>query len=528
MSEKKTVFYKDFGAVGDGVTDDFAAIKKCHEYANEFGCTVKADEGKTYYIGDTLGEEVYVKTDVDWTGATFFIDDKKVDWQSPGRNASIFVAASDFDNWKTEYCEDSELVKSLSGGFKTSARHIGFAPGYPALILVWDHNNYAYNRYGLHNGSKTPPPQRELVVVDADGNIKEGTEFLLEYTGVTKLEVYRIDDTPITLTGGTFITNANEAPPEYTSYKRGICVNRSNTTVRGLVHKIINEPEQDISSYETGSKQGGAPYSGILRFMNTNHLEIYDCVFQSHKTYCDYLPDGNIKSRMGTYDFGGAISNDILFYNCKQSNFFKNDGSGRPWNQWEYWGIMGSNWTKNITFDNCLLSRFDAHSGIYNLEIKNTTINNIHLIGGGKALIENCICYAGSKSLFYLRGDYGSTWKGEIEIKDCVMKPSTPDAYVASALWFPWSVFGMDTTHMPKIIVDNLKVENLEGNLYVFRGPDTNGKPIKEKVFPDGTENLNPLDMSAPVIIRNNKEGYQFIGSTDEYVSENTTIIYED
>ena len=501
MSEKRIVYYKDFGAVGDGRTDDFAAIKACHDYANENGCTVRAEEGATYYIGDTKGAEAIVKTDVDWTGATFYLDDKAVDVDSPGRGVSLFFAASSFDNWMTVYDENSEEVKSLAGGIKTTDRHLGYAPGFPALIIIWDHNNYAYNRFGLSgNGSKTPPAQRELVVVDAEGNIKEGTECLLEYTGCTKLEVHRIDDEPITLSGGTFITNANDAPPEYTSYSRGILIRRSNVTVRGIEHKIIGEGER------------GAPYRGIIRFERSNNLRINDCIFQSHKVYCDFLEDGRIRSRMGTYDFGGNLSNDIVFKNCTQSNFFKNDGSGRPFGQWENWGIMGSNWTKNITFDSCSLSRFDAHSGIYNLVIRNTTINNIHLIGGGYALIENCICYAGSNSLFYLRGDYGSTWKGTIEIKDCTMIPPREDAYIASALWFPWSVFGMDTTHMPKIIVDNLKIENFKGKLYAYRFPDTQGKPIGEKVFPDGTENINPLDMSAPVIMRNNKERYKIIG----------------
>ena len=517
MSEKRTVYYKDFGALGDGKTDDFLAIKACHDYANENGCKVRAEEGATYYIGDTNGAEIKVRTDVDWTGATFFLDDKAVDADSPGRGASIFIAASSFDNWSVTYGADSDVVKAMAGGFKTSVRSIGFKPGYPALIVVWDHNNYAYNRFGLSgNGSKTPPPQRELIIVDAEGNIKEGTEFLLEYTGITQLEVYRIDDEPITMTGGTFITDANYAPPEYTSYRRGITVHRSNTTITGLIHKIIGEG--DI----------GAPYQGIIRFLNVNCLRISDCVFQSHKIYCDYLPDGRIKSRMGSYDFGGALSNDVVFYNCTQSNFFRSDDSKRPYGQWEYWGIMGSNWTKNITFDSCMLSRFDAHSGIYNLVIRNSTINNIQLIGGGHALIENCICYAGVGAFFGLRGDYGSTFKGTVEIKDCIMRPATPDAYIVSSSWWPWSVFGMDTTHNPKVIIDNLKIEGDINKVYAYKGPDSKGLPIGEKVFPDGTENINPLDMSAPVIVRNNKEGYKLIGSTDPYVNENITIIYED
>ena len=50
MSEKKTVFYSEYGAIGDGVNDDHAAILAAHKAANEKGYEVKADEGKTYYI----------------------------------------------------------------------------------------------------------------------------------------------------------------------------------------------------------------------------------------------------------------------------------------------------------------------------------------------------------------------------------------------------------------------------------------------------------------------------------------------
>ena len=51
MEPKKTVCYEDFGAVGDGVTDDSAAIRAAHEYANENGLDVVCEGAKTYYIG---------------------------------------------------------------------------------------------------------------------------------------------------------------------------------------------------------------------------------------------------------------------------------------------------------------------------------------------------------------------------------------------------------------------------------------------------------------------------------------------
>ena len=39
--DERFVCYDDFGAVGDGVTNDFFAIKAAHEYANEKGLPVR-------------------------------------------------------------------------------------------------------------------------------------------------------------------------------------------------------------------------------------------------------------------------------------------------------------------------------------------------------------------------------------------------------------------------------------------------------------------------------------------------------
>ena len=46
MGEKRFVNYLDFGAVGDGITDDFAAILQAHEYANENQLPVVIDDIK--------------------------------------------------------------------------------------------------------------------------------------------------------------------------------------------------------------------------------------------------------------------------------------------------------------------------------------------------------------------------------------------------------------------------------------------------------------------------------------------------
>ena len=51
--EKNAVYYADFGAAGDGKTNDFEPLFRAHEYANEKGLAVFAEPTKSYYISDT-------------------------------------------------------------------------------------------------------------------------------------------------------------------------------------------------------------------------------------------------------------------------------------------------------------------------------------------------------------------------------------------------------------------------------------------------------------------------------------------
>ncbi|MBQ1634347.1 MAG: hypothetical protein II050_06635, partial [Bacteroidaceae bacterium] len=46
-ASRKYVTYEEYGAVGDGVHDDQAAIIAAHKAANELGLPVRATDGKT-------------------------------------------------------------------------------------------------------------------------------------------------------------------------------------------------------------------------------------------------------------------------------------------------------------------------------------------------------------------------------------------------------------------------------------------------------------------------------------------------
>src|SRR3546814_7215464 len=107
---------------------------------------------------------------------------------------------------------------------------------------------------------------------------------------------------------------------------------------------------------------------------------------------------------MGTYDISMSRALNITFEHCSQTNDI---------NDRTYWGIMGSNFCKNLTLDDCTFSRFDAHMGVANATIRNFKLGHmgVNAIGSGTFIIENYTF--NGRTLINLRYDYGSKWQEE-------------------------------------------------------------------------------------------------------------------
>jgi len=91
------VRYSDFGAKGDGKTDDIDAIAATHAFANQQGLPVKADEGATYYISGKSRTAV-IQTNTNFGRANFIIDDTNV----ADRNTPVFQVSSRLQPFKPE------------------------------------------------------------------------------------------------------------------------------------------------------------------------------------------------------------------------------------------------------------------------------------------------------------------------------------------------------------------------------------------------------------------------------------------
>ncbi|NIJ55464.1 hypothetical protein [Dyadobacter arcticus] len=416
--------YSDFGAKGDGKTNDIDAIAATHAFANLNNLLVKADDGATYYIGGK-DRTVIVQTDTDFGKAAFIIDDTEVQ----NRNASVFTISSGLKPFKLE------KIASLK---RNQEKIDASLPG-PCLITVTNSNVKQYIRFGLNqnNGSS----QTDIFVVDKNGNVDKNAPIIWDFDQITDITALPIDEKPLKISGGRFTTIANKAESKYTYYSRNIAIRRSNVLVEGLEHRI------------TGEEDHGAPYGGFINIGDCSYVTIKNTILTGHRTYTT-IGAADKPVTMGTYDLSANRALNVSFIHCTQTNDINDN---------KYWGILGSNFCKNLLYDHCTLSRFDAHQGVANATIRNSTLGHmgINAIGSGKLLVENS--WIRGKTIINLRSDYGSTWQGEVVIRNCVFVPA--DGKPISAALIGGSNSGQHdfgyTCYMPeKITIENLRIDD--------------------------------------------------------------------
>ena len=177
----RNIYYKDYGAKGDGYTDDFMAVKACHDYANLYGHTVHATSTATYYFGKGSGyNTIYVRTDTYWHGCKFIFDDSEIKAPERDSNGNHTGVAGDPEYYTSIFSLTTDKeVYDFTGSkrpFTTlyeGATHIGYAPGYRALIKVYNANLKQFIRYGANADSGFY--QQEILMVEADGTIDPTT-----------------------------------------------------------------------------------------------------------------------------------------------------------------------------------------------------------------------------------------------------------------------------------------------------------------------------------------------------------------
>ena len=461
----KYITYEDFGSDLDETKDCYKKIKEAHEYANlnnyEVRATLKVYN--IYKLNDT--EPILIKTNTNWNNAEFIIHDESVK-NFKTKDYPIFKIAS---NEANKIITDQNILKEIK--LNRNTNQLKMLAGYGNCICIaYNENKIQYVRYKYENSGIS---QRDIFKIDNDGNILNDIQW--DFDEITKIMLIPIPKEQIIIENGSFQTNLPSDPYEQETgyFNRNIVCNRSNTVIKNIKHTVNN------------NDYIGGPYFGFIKLSYVADVNLVNSELFSHKY--------NSKS---SYDLILEHAVNINIENVKSNDIEDNSR----------WGITGTNYTKDITYKNCELNRIDAHSGVHNLTIENTILGKygITVVGSGNLNINNVTSLSPS-TLVYLRDDYGSTWNGTINIKNCTMSQAVNPQIVTFYTNYDNNNqlhnYGYDL-YLPNIIIDGLTINDSNNenskysNIYIFnnlpeRTGTDNGDMRNNYILP---ENINIKD----------------------------------
>jgi hypothetical protein len=446
------VTYETFGATGNGVTDDLPAICEAHAYANAHGLPVRTKPDATYHLGSRALTAI-IATDTDWNTSRFTIDDTQVE----DHKRPIFEVRS--------LLEPEELrIDRLT----RDQQQLDVRPEHDCHVLVENDRTRRYIRRGLNQNAGVP--QHDCFVLHRDGSIEGAIDW--DYETLTRIEAHPIDKQPLVLRGGVFTTFANqmEQPVGYNYWSRNIEITRSNTELDGLTHYVVGETAV------------GHPYRGFLSAQQCARITLRNCFATGHKIYSTIGAAGK-PVNMGSYDIHANNVVDFHMINCRMNHICDRTR----------WGVIASNFCKNILLEDCTLSRMDTHmgvSGTYTIRRCSLGHMGLNAIGRGVLTVEESTLYG--NALVSFRGDYGSTWEGDLVIRNCRWVPACGDT-----TWPHMIHVSNDGMHdfgyacsMPREITikgvfvdDSNHPDDYEG-MYLFTDPDNTHIEGREAALP--------------------------------------------
>lgn len=434
---EKYITYEDFGATSKEGYDNYQVIKDAHDYANQNNIAVRATLScyHIYRIDDI--NPIVIKTNTNWNHAKFIIHDEEIA-EKKTKDYPIFQINA---NEKEKTITDKEVLKNIIIN-KNTKNIEQLAGNGNCLCIAYNENKMQYKRSGsLQNAGK---PQQDIFKIDNAGNLLN--EIIWDFEEITKIVLIPIPDETLIVQNGNFQTNLPIDREEQESgyFNRNIICYRSNTILKNINHKLNDE------------EATGGPYYGFLRTQRASDVKITECELVAHKY-----------EKASNYDLiiENTANTEIENVTCKNI-----EDSHR-------WGITGSNYTKDITYKNCILNRIDAHCGVHNLKIEDCQIGicGITVQGSGELNITNTTSCE-RNGFVYLREDYGSSWNGNINIKDCIFKGTKFPRIIHFKISYDEDGqlhdYGYDL-HLPNLNIDGLTIEDTNipaenENIYIY------------------------------------------------------------
>lgn len=378
----RAVSYEMFGAVLDGVADDTDAVIAAHEYANANGCRVEQHTGTAYLKTATADHCPVVKTDCDWSGMTFVVTEAMA--------KNVILRAEPDEGIRTISLSSAQIGQLAQGAIS-----IPFLAEYPNCICHFTTDivqpvrlNHADTTYVYH----------ETVTSDRHGNLIDGGLFRdMTGAGSVTMEYQSIFERPIELRGARVLLDTTDDSRIPT-----FLIKRSNATLRDWTFEIAAQTSVNSTDYK----------GEILRIEN------------AYNVTAEKLTGENF----GTFFTDTAASRSQTCYAIYLSGLSR--FTLRDCVLLRAWGVMQSQYCKDIAVRDSTLGRIDNHYGCRNYTISNVTLATSHSCinigyGDGQFVIDNVRFHkfpdpdtTASNACVMLRRDFCALYSGELVIRN--------------------------------------------------------------------------------------------------------------
>lgn len=384
--------YSMYGAdeTGKEYSDD--EMYRAHMKANSLRIPVIQNSGNFLWKSKTL--PVYESCDL--TGSIIMCDSKSgsetptynspVIYDIKPKKKSVFLSPEDISELNKNYIQYM-IKNSMFLPFSAISK-------YKNALIIFESDTIDMTRN--NGGEISYNKKKDMIVTTRDGGLSIGfvRDFIDENnTGdVKNVQIIPAEDSVLYFKSPQINCNS-------TVSVRFIRCNRSNTIIDGVVHIESGKPVNNIRS--------------MINVEKCNNVTLKNFEVEA-------IP--RVDSTIGTYGFQFSLCTRLNL-----TNITGNDG----------WGIIGSNYLKNVTLSDSFLNRFDCHWMAYNIIIENTTFKNlgVYLTGGGCFIARNCTyvldrdgftfpSVTPNYTFFNPRADYGQEWDGTILIDGLTIRIS--------------------------------------------------------------------------------------------------------
>ena len=454
--------------------NDYYAIKAAHDCANKYNKPVVVTKD-TYHIYKNKEKTITVSTNTNLNDSTIYIHNENLSKAIDGHIYEIDLKSELRKACKSlsdTNCTYEGELSNFSGDFKSLAPSSG---KYFVKVLERDGKKVYHRNKG--DGKLVQEQEKKDVYRVYNGNVQDPMYWKYQSSKI-KCTRYPIPSDQLVFQNAKFKTVIKNTCKDCGFMASGIKIKRSNSLIQNIRHNFVNTSYKAI--HEMHNK-----FTGFINVGSAADVEIKNCVVSS-MYYNGISKETNKPSNKkgSTYDLTISDSANIKLNGVKMYD----DGKYNELKESNDWGVTATNGSKNITVINSSLNRIDAHKGILVLTVKNSVLGKygITVTGTGdyknnKIVVEDTTWKYGSY-LIKLRNDYGITWNGSIEIKNCKVSNATDSTF--NMLWLTGlssneklaKGFGQPIYNPVSIKVNNLTINSSNvKRLNVFS--------IKEKEF---------------------------------------------